>query len=138
MHEKFVDISKCQYSAQTVHSCVQANCYRSQIDVKSLIFFTIHSLNPNHEFSQVFGDHTNGYDLGQEMSDWISEYIKSEVCGPFRIIFHPSTHKQMRKTLGGMSGFQVGKPSFFLLQNRFIMMDFRKLTQLFRQQYEVR
>jgi len=38
---------------------------------------------------EVFGDHTNGYDLGQETSDWISEYIKSEVCGPFRIIFHP-------------------------------------------------
>jgi len=38
---------------------------------------------------EVFGDHTNGYDLGQETSDWISEYIKSEVCGPFRVIFHP-------------------------------------------------
>merc|ERR1712029_44081 len=61
----------------------------------------------------VFGDHTDGYDLGPEMSDWISSYLakgSDQTNRSYRVIYHPydpqtrprNTRQNERVTLNNM------------------------------------
>lgn len=36
---------------------------------------------------------TNGYDIGNKASQWITKYLNHDACAPFRILFHPYNPK---------------------------------------------
>ena len=37
----------------------------------------------------MFGDHTDGYDLGPDIREWMSRYLSRPSGSPYRVIYHP-------------------------------------------------
>ena len=58
----------------------------------------------------MFGDQTNGYDLGPDIREWISRYLNRPRDSSYRVIYHPfdpdsrpeNTRKNERVTASNM------------------------------------